>query len=183
MKTASVLGACLAALVLLPASALSSSPVQAPQEQHRPLPNALPQEEFPEGWQSYNQGLAQAKALHKFVMIQFYQPGCQACQQMGSDVVAEPQLDDILRQRFVLIRVNQASNRPVIYRGRRLSEKQLTQEHQIKQYPTLLFLGPDGKLIGRKVGYSSPTELSEVLSYLSTGSYSRMAFNAFQAQH
>lgn len=125
--------------------------------------------------------MAQAKALRKFALIQFYAAGCKPCQQMGADVTADPQLDELIRSRFVLIRVNQASTRQVMYRGRRLSEKQLTQQHQVNQYPTMLFIGPDGRLIGRKLGYSSPKELSDVLSYLSTGAYNRMAFSAFQS--
>lgn len=181
MKSLPLVFAGLAALILLPASALSSQPPHPPAT--RPLPGALPQEEFPEGWHPYNQGLARAKALHKFALIQFYTPGCKSCQQMSADVVADPRLDDLVRDKFVLIRVNQASARPVQYRGRRLSEKQLAQEHLVKQYPTMIFIGPDGRLIGRKLGYQSPQELGDVLNYLATGAYSRMAFNSFQNGH
>lgn len=176
----SIFAACLAALVLLPASAHSISQVSIPVRNVRPLPDSLPQEEFPEGWQAYDQGLARAKALRKFVMIQFFEPGCRPCQQMGADVTADPRLDDIIRRSYVLVRVNRASARKLRHRGRLLSESQLSSMHQVKAYPTLLFLGPDGRLLGRKIGYSSATELSQVLSYLSTGAYNTMAFNAFQ---
>ena len=181
MKTFPLLAACLAALVLLPASADSFS--QNTTSQHtRPLPNAIPHEEFPEGWQSYDQGLGQAKAQRKFVLIQFFKPGCVPCQKMGADVIAEPSLDDVIRQNFVLVRVNQASKRKQHHRGQLLSEKQLTAIHQVRQFPTLLFLGPDGKLIGRKLGYSSPQELHQLLNYLATGAYNKMAFDAFRAK-
>lgn len=152
-------------LTALPASALSYS---------RPLPNAIPQEEFPQGWQSFEKGVLQAKKEKKYVLIQFFDSNCVDCQKMGGDVIADPSLDDTIRQHFILIRINRNSQRKMTYRGKQISEQEFVKKHQITRFPTLMFLSPQGQLIGRYTGYIEPTALSELLSGIATRNFARI---------
>ncbi|PKL76516.1 MAG: hypothetical protein CVV27_09885 [Candidatus Melainabacteria bacterium HGW-Melainabacteria-1] len=191
MKAITLLPSLLAAL-LLPSAAYSASPsparpsvIQASDNTPlgaRPLPGAIPTEEVPPGWYPFNQGLAQAKATKRYVLIQFFDPKCRECHQMGQEMQADPRLDDLIRHHFVLVRINRGSERKIMHHGRSLTEQQLAARHQIKDFPTLLFLAPDGNLIGRQSGYLPPAELREVLSYLSSGSYHKMEYKAFKAR-
>ena len=151
--------------IVLPASASYNS---------RPLPNALPQEEFPLGWQSFEKGVLQAKKEKKHVLIQFFDPNCVDCQKMGGDVISDPSLDDAIRKHFVLIRVNRRSERTLPYRGKRISEQDFVKKHQITQFPTLMFLSPQGQLIGRYAGYIEPAALSELLTGIATKNYAKV---------
>lgn len=135
-----------------------------------------------ESWLSYNQGLAQAKAYKRHVMIQFADPACRPCQRMGQDLVAEPALDELVRKHFVLIRVDRGSTRKVVHRGRTLTERQLAALHQVKTFPTLLFLAPNGQLIGRHVGDLPSGELLDVMRYVSSNSYQKMEYKAYKAK-
>lgn len=183
MKTHPLFAACLAVMLLTPASAqtVTEAGNYGSVRAERPSPDAMPQAEFPEGWQSYEAGIARARNQRKFVLIQFSNPSCKPCQRLSQDVTAEPMLDDLIRKHFVLVRVNQSSGRKLRYRGKVVSEQQLTALHQVKQYPTLLFLSPQGQLIGRRMGDVKAQELYEILSYLATGSYNKMEFSTFKA--
>ncbi len=187
MKTLLLLAAGLATL-LTPASAKTTLMTESSNNQgsirvERPAPETLlPQSDFPEGWQPYEAGIARARSQRKFVMIQFFNAACKPCQRLSQDVTAEPMLDDLIRKHFVLVRVNQGSNRNLRYRNRTVTEKQLTALHQVKKYPTLLFLSPKGQLIGRHSGEVKPQELHDILNYLATGSYNKMEFSAYRAK-
>lgn len=173
MKLAISLATVLTTLMLLPAGA---------DYLRRPLPNEITQEEFPLGWQNYDKGVAQAKAYKKHVLIQFFDQSCRSCQLMGSDVTADPSLDDTVRQNFVLVRVNQASKRSLHYRGKSISEQEFTKKHQVKAYPTLMFLSPSGQPIGRTTGYLKPQDLNDLLNYVASKAYEKMEYQAYRGR-
>lgn len=118
--------------------------------------------------QRYDQGLEQARASQKPLMVQVYADWCRECHTLEAELREHPQLGPLLRRRFVVARLNLGSEAKVRYQGQLMSEKQLAQQLQATWPPMLLFYAPDGKLIGRRIGRASPAEMKTMLDYVLT---------------
>lgn len=123
---------------------------------------AWPAGSAPLPWLAYDKGLEQAHARRKPLMIQVYADWCHECHQLSQDMLSPP-ISRILQRSFVLARINLGSDKLVNYQGTRLSEKQLATRLQATWPPMLLFYTHDGRLIGRKIGYTPPDELQKLL--------------------
>lgn len=133
----------------------------------------------PMTWQRYDQGLSAAKNHKKYVFVQFYANWCGYCRKMDKEVFTQPHILNQLKHHFVSIRVNGESANALTINGKKVSEQQLTQQHNVSGYPTLLFMDQQGKPIGKHPGYLGPDEFKAVLGYISSGSYQKMNFQNY----
>lgn len=117
-------------------------------------------------WQRYDAGLEQAQTDHKPLLVQVYADWCRECHRLEAELASHPQLTPLLRQHFVLARLNLGSDNPLRHKGQTLSEKKLAQQLQATWPPMLLFYAPDGRLIGRHIGAASPDEIRHMLEYV-----------------
>lgn len=87
-------------------------------------------------WQSYEDGLARAKAERKPIMLIFGADWCGPCHILARKVLADPRV--IARAKdFVAIHVN-ADQR-----------EDLQEKYRAKPFPYILFLNPDGEVLDR----------------------------------
>ena len=120
-------------------------------------------------WQAYDTGLEQARASRKPILVQVYAEWCQECHRLEQDMQSDARINSLLQRNFVLVRVNLGSEQQVRYQGKLISEKQLAGRLQATWPPMLLFYSPEGKLIGRKFGYTPPEQLQQLLEYVASG--------------
>lgn len=132
-------------------------------------------------WQSYAQGLVQARQSQKYVLMQFYADWCHYCHLMEKDLATQPQLKKMLQRHFVPVRIDKGSNRPMIYQGRQVPEKQLLTLYRVPGPPTLVVLEPDGKVIARVSGMLDTEKLELLLGYVSSGAYKNLTMDQYRA--
>ena len=87
----------------------------------------------------YNAGLAQAKKENKPMMVEVSTTWCSACKWLEETVLSEKVVIDASR-RFVPVRVD--------------ADKQVELKDKLKanQYPTIVFINPDGTEVERVIG-------------------------------
>jgi uncharacterized protein YyaL (SSP411 family) len=94
--------------------------------------------------QGYAQGVAQASAQSKPMLVFFTAEWCQFCHQMADEAFTDPQVVRLAEQ-FVCILVD-ADREPGI-----------CQQYQVSGYPTIQFLSPRGvpleRIVGKKPGH------------------------------
>ncbi|MEE8359851.1 MAG: thioredoxin family protein [Candidatus Omnitrophota bacterium] len=88
----------------------------------------------------YGRGIARAKSAGKPVMIDFYTDWCGWCKKLDSDTYKDKEVL-LLSMRFICIKIDGDDR------------KDLVKKYKVRGYPTILFLGPDGKEIGRLPGF------------------------------
>ncbi|MFH1753210.1 MAG: thioredoxin fold domain-containing protein [Candidatus Omnitrophota bacterium] len=102
-----------------------------------------PEEEAPSkiSWvDNYDKGMSRAKKTNKPAMVDFYTGWCGWCKKLDNETYKDKEVLS-LTSKFVCIKVDGDKN------------KDLTKRFNVRGYPTVLFLSPGGKEIGRLPGF------------------------------
>lgn len=99
----------------------------------------------------YEAGLEQARSEAKPAMMFVTTTGCGACKAMAADCFTDPEIRKLLGN-FVCVIVD----------GDKEGDA-LLQLNATQGYPTIVFLSPNGREIGRCLGYTPPDEFKAVI--------------------
>jgi thiol:disulfide interchange protein len=98
----------------------------------------------------YEAALAQAKDESKLLMVDVFATWCTPCQQMDEDVFSRAEVGEASRD-FVCVKVDGDK------------DPDLKDKLEVTSYPTVLFLDPDEREIGRSVAKVSHRTLLRVM--------------------
>lgn len=98
----------------------------------------------------YEASLGQAKEENKLLMVDVFAPRCKPCQQMDEDVFSRADVGEASRD-FVCVKVD----------GEKYPD--LRKKLEVTHYPTVLFLDPDEREVGRSVAKVSHRTLLRVM--------------------
>ncbi len=105
-------------------------------------------------WYDLQEGLKLAQERNKHIFIDFTAQWCGWCKKMEKDVFSDPEVEKVLTEDFVPVRVDGDSERELEIKGYKVTEKNLTKyEFGVKGYPTFWFLTPSGSKLGAINGY------------------------------
>ncbi|PKL76551.1 MAG: hypothetical protein CVV27_09700 [Candidatus Melainabacteria bacterium HGW-Melainabacteria-1] len=117
-------------------------------------------------WQAIDTGLEAAAKADRLLLLQVYAEWCHECHKLEADMRSNPTLARLLQEHFVPARLDIQSHRQVLYQGEALSEEQLSRKLRIPGPPVLMILSPDGKQLGRLIGYRPPDQVTGFLAQL-----------------
>jgi len=91
---------------------------------------------FGEGveWRSWSDGLKEAKAMHKIIMIDVVRTGCHYCDDMEEAVFKDAAMAVYIESRFVPVKVN-------------LSNEKMPLDLDVSMTPTFFFLTEEGMVL------------------------------------
>jgi len=103
-----------------------------------------------EGWfdGGFDDALQQARASSKLVFIDFFTTWCPPCKKLNRETFPDPAVKAELAK-MVALKIDAES--PV--------GQPLAQRYKVTGYPTLLVLDPQGREVGRIVGFKEPAVL------------------------
>jgi thioredoxin-related protein len=131
-------------------------------------------------WRSWNDGLREAKAAKKRVLVDVYTDWCRWCKVMDRDVYARAEIQQYLTRRFVSVKMNAEAKNELSYLGRSFTERSLSAQLGVKGYPCTVFLGADGERLVNVPGYVPPDRFLLILRYIGDGHMERgVSFDAF----
>lgn len=130
-------------------------------------------------WYDYKRGLFVAEQTKKYVLLNFCIRDDKYCGKLGKSY-ADDEVKAILREKFVTINIDGASNFR-IESQKNMPEKALLKKYDIDAYPTIAFLDSKGKQVSGLVkGYLTPEKLLVILKYISSDSYKKTSLAIFE---
>jgi thiol:disulfide interchange protein len=96
-------------------------------------------------------GLEEAKKADKPVMMDVFATWCGPCKLLDQNVFSRPEVGEVSKA-FVTVKVDGDEN------------KDVKRTYRVTGYPTVLFLAPDGREIGRSVGSVSYDVMLEAMA-------------------
>jgi len=134
-------------------------------------------------WLDWDEGMRQARASNRPILVDVYTNWCGWCKRMDRDVYARADVRDYLAGSFVTIKLNAESQARGTYEGRSLTSRALASRLGVRSYPTTLFLRPGGARIVTVPGYVPADRFLLLLRYIGDGHLDRgTPFEEFSAR-
>lgn len=106
----------------------------------------------PVAWQGWSDDLwAQAKREHKYILLDLGTQWCHWCHVMEQTTYADPDVIDLINQKFIAVRVD-ADSRP-----------DLSNRYEDYGWPATVVFNADGAEIVKRQGYLPPPEMASML--------------------
>ena len=102
---------------------------------------------------SFAEIMAQAKAADKPVMIDFYATWCGPCKRLTRETYSDAAVVTFTDENLICAKIDVDEE----------ENKTLTEHYMIYNYPTILFVKPDGSEIDRRVGFLPPDEYLQLM--------------------
>ena len=108
-----------------------------------------------EDWPTdYEQALSTAKESKKCVLMNFTgSDWCGPCIMMHKLIFSKPAFTEFAQKNLVLLHVD-FPMRHTLPDTLKAQNDQLMQKYHVEQFPTVILLSPDGKVLGQLTGYS-----------------------------
>lgn len=131
-------------------------------------------------WRAWDEGLAEALAAGRPVLVDVYTDWCGWCRRMERDVYGRPEVRAYLDAHYVPVKLNAESPQAASYRGRRHTQQSIAAELGVTGYPTTLFLKPNGEHLVKAPGYLPADRFLLVLRFVAEGHFENgVSFDAF----
>jgi thioredoxin-related protein len=124
-------------------------------------------------WRGWNEGLKEAGAADKHVLVDVYTDWCGWCRRMDRDVYAREDVRAYLERRFVTVKLNAESGEPATYLGRDFTLRTLASGFRVSGYPTTIFLRPNGEHMVNVPGYVPAERFLLLLQFVGDGHMDR----------
>jgi thioredoxin-related protein len=132
-------------------------------------------------WVALEDGVKRASASGKYIFVTVYTDWCGYCRKLNAVTFkAKPVLAE-LEKNFQSVRVNAESDKQVIWKGKKMTERQVASgPWGVTGFPTMLFISPKGEIIGSYASYAEPDFMVQLLRYISSGARERkVSFDDF----
>jgi thioredoxin-related protein len=130
-------------------------------------------------WTNFTEGVKEAAAANKKVLVDVYTDWCGWCKKMDSDTYTDYQVKKFLNENYVLVKLNAESSEKEKIDTTEITDAQLAAAFGVNGYPTTVFLTSDGQPITAAPGYMKPAEFLNVLKYIGGDFYKKMEYPAY----
>ncbi len=94
---------------------------------------------------SWEEARREAKEQGKFILVDAYTDWCYWCKVQDKETFSRDDVGAFVNERFVPVKINFEQGVGI----------DLAMKYRVQGYPTLLFFNPEGRFVGRIVGYNS----------------------------
>ncbi|MFQ5601136.1 MAG: thioredoxin family protein [Candidatus Krumholzibacteriia bacterium] len=122
-------------------------------------------------WIEYGAALQRAEEEDKHILIDFYTKWCGWCKVMDRRTYTDPTVIQMLKDNFVISKVNAESAKKFEVGDSQMSGRDLARQFGVTSFPMTWFLKPDGTRIANIAGYFPPERFVKALEYVQERQY------------
>ncbi len=130
-------------------------------------------------WTNYTDGIRQASAARKKILIDVYTDWCGWCKKMEKDTYSDEDIKGYLTSNYILVRLNAESDKKETVGNEEMTQADIARAYKVNGYPTTVFLNSDGLPITYVSGYMKPAEFKPVLKYIAEDYYKKMGYQEY----
>ncbi|MGD8427315.1 MAG: thioredoxin fold domain-containing protein [Balneolaceae bacterium] len=134
-------------------------------------------------WMPLQQAQKLALQNHKKVMLFAEADWCGYCKRMHKEVFPQKTVQDSLYKYFYPARVDIESDQKILFNGKELAQRSLSQKFRIKGTPTTIFLDSNGDILGTQPGFLRSEIFDKLLSYVGAERYKKGSFRKYLRKH
>ncbi len=134
-------------------------------------------------WLTFNAGMDRSAKENKKILVDVYTDWCSWCKKMDKEVYTDSKVIALLRDKFVVVKLNAESSNKLSYNGKEFTEQEFARALGIDGYPTTVFFQPDSKPITRIPGYMEAKAFANVLNYIGDDHYKTISYQDFLQKH
>jgi thioredoxin-related protein len=120
-------------------------------------------------WRGWDQGLSEARATGRTVLVDVVTDWCGWCKRMDREVYARPEVRELVARHFVAIRLDAESGAVAHYEGRTTTARGIAGRFRVTGYPTTVFLRADGTHLVNVPGFMTADRFTLLLRYIGEG--------------
>jgi thioredoxin-related protein len=120
-----------------------------------------------------------AEAEQKKIVVHVYTDWCAWCKKLEREVYTDVRIGDVVNEYFYAVRLNAESDEEIIFNGRKISMRDLSQSFGVKTYPGTVFIDSNGQTIGQQTGYMEVEVFEKLLAYVGSSAYKSIQFDDF----
>ncbi|MEZ5357325.1 MAG: thioredoxin fold domain-containing protein [Candidatus Zixiibacteriota bacterium] len=118
-------------------------------------------------------------AKNKPVFLFITTDWCTFCKKMKGETFADPDIQNLLSDKFVNIVVDPEKEGTARFTGEELSYKDLASKLGVTGYPTSVFYSDGGEVIGIQPGYIGVKDMKQITEYIGDGHYKDKSFQDY----
>jgi thioredoxin-related protein len=149
-------------------------------------------------WLRFDEGIVAARESNKQIMVDVYTNWCHWCKKLDQYTYSDRQVREVLARSYVSVKLKGDSDRrlkvkgqPAVEDGKTLlqfvptdtagiTERDLSRTKlQVRGYPTILFLSPDGKVITSFASYVEAEAFHNLLNFIKDDLYEVMTYKEY----
>jgi thioredoxin-related protein len=130
-------------------------------------------------WKDFSDASPKAAKEKKHLVINFYSTGCGWCKRMDNVTFGDTAIARQLSASFVGVKINTGSNRPVIWKGQTITERELSRTFKVNGTPNTSFVDTSGNIVAAIPGFVPPDKFALVLKYIAGYWYKDLTFQEF----
>jgi thioredoxin-related protein len=133
-------------------------------------------------WHGWEDGVREAQASGKFLLVDVFTTWCGWCKRMDKSVYIHPRVQELLAAQFVPVKLNAESKTVVKNGANQYTEKECAEMLKVHSYPTILAFDSKFQLVAKLNGYSDADTFIRFLQYVSGKYYERYSFDQYMVQ-
>lgn len=131
-------------------------------------------------WTTVEKALNAGALSPKKTFIYVHAVWCPYCKRMNNEVLADPEVQDLLERYFHPVRIDAESQETIRYFDNEMTEQQFARALQNESFPTFYFMNQDGEVFGNQPGLMPKDVFMKLIHFVGTDAYLRGSFQDYE---
>jgi len=130
-------------------------------------------------WRQWDEGINATQASGKFMLVDVYTTWCGWCKKMNRTVFGHPQIQQLLAEGFIPVKLNAESSNLITNGLNQCTEQEMAKQMEVNSFPTILIYNSQFQLVSRLNGYKEPDIFIRYLKYIRGRHYTEYSFKEY----